>query len=270
MFLIALLVACGSEPATSVTAPVVAAPAPAPVPALDKAQLAAAANRVLAPSPEETRLVLERAGIATDVAALVPRRTFRFDTPDKDVVAVRTGVLLSDTVLTLTAATDEELVGRLEQVHAGLTAMGAGKGLLDTVQGLTEQTRNKGIARADLLRSIDETVSRAVPEDGVGPDDRTGPLLQAGAWLATIHVAAQATLASDKLDAAGPLFHQKPVVDWFLGYLATDAQGKAPDALLVQLEATLKTLGGLAGKFTFTREEVQQIETSTAQLLALI
>jgi len=237
---------------------------------LDAAALEATANRVLAPSPEETRLVLERAGITSDVAALVPKRTFRFDTADKDVVAVRTGVLMSDTVLTLTSSTDEELAARLEQVHAGLTAMGAGKGLLDTVSSLSAQTRNKGISRPDLLRALDETVSMAVPEQGVGPDDRTGPLLQAGAWLATIHVAATSTLASGKLDAAGPLFHQKPVVDWFLGYLATDAAQRAPDALLVQLEATLRTLSELAGKTTFTAEDIKQIEDATGKLLSLV
>jgi hypothetical protein len=263
-----VLLACSGEaPAPPPAAP----PPPPPAEKIDPAAATAAAeSRALAPSPEETRKVTQRAGISTDLATLVPERALDLDATNKDVLAVRTGVYLSDTVLTVREAKKEDLVLRLETVKKGLEGMGAGAGLLATLSSLTDRLRNDAITRDELLTELDGLVGMAVPGEGVGPDDRTGPLLQAGAWVATTNLVAKAVLHSGKLDAADTLLRQKAVVDWFRGYLKGEGAGKAEAELLAKLDATLAALGDIAAKEHLTEDDVKTVEAKTGEILSLM
>lgn len=265
-----LLAGCGAPEPTAPPAPAPAPAAVAPVPAVSQGELAALTQRVLAPSPVETRKALERAGVAADVARLVPSRNLVLDGPNVDVVAVRTGVLLADTVLALDTLADPDLLARMKTLQQGLVRMGAGAGLLATVQGLVDRQTNHGITRPELLQALDETVGAAIPEEGLGPDDRTGPLLQSGAWLATTNVAAEAVLQGGKVDAAGTLFRQKAVADWFLGYVRGAAKAKADEQVLKVLEETLTTLSTLSAKESLGEADVRAIRDATGALLGML
>ena len=263
-----VLLACGSPEPTPVAAPIVAAPRPPP--ALSELEREALTNRVLAPSPVETMKTMERAGIGSDLAVLVPRRKLTVDGPNVDVAALRTGVVLADTVLILKDVSDEDLGLRMQSVLVGLRRIGAGAGLLANVSGVIDRHANGGITRDEILDALDETVSSAVPGSGVGPEDRTGPLLQAGAWLATTNVAAEAVLRSGKYDSAALLFHQRPVVDWFHGYVQGAAKAKADEQVLKLLDETLAELSVTAAKDTFAEADVRRIRDRTAALLEMM
>ena len=56
---------------------------------------AQAENIALVPSPAEMQKALEKAGVTGGLSALVQERAFKMDAENKDVVAVRTGVLLA-------------------------------------------------------------------------------------------------------------------------------------------------------------------------------
>lgn len=266
-----LLVACGGEPAvTPAEAPTAVQEAPAAVPPLDLAAQQAAATQALAPSPAETRTVVERAGIGIDIATLVPTRDLVVEGASPDLLAVRTGVYLADTVLTLKEAPKDALVLRLERIHAGLSGMGAGAALLSTVASLTDKVRNDAISRDVLLDEVDAIVGMSVPGAGVGPTDRTGPLLQAGAWAATTNLVAGALLQSGKLDAADQLLRQKDVVAYFRRYVQAEGTVKADPALLTRLDAALGALAELAGRPHLGEPEVKAIQAHTAEILALL
>lgn len=265
--LLALLAACATEPAAP---PPPSAPAAPATPTLPAAELKQVTAKVLAPSPRETRDALAKAGIQADVARLVPRRAYRLDAADRDIVAVRTGVLLADAVLTVETASDADLVARLEQVEAGLAGMGAGEGLRAQVRGAVARVRNGGVSRADLLAEIDDVVGMAVPGGGVGPDDRSGPLLQAGAWLASSHLVAQALIDAGRPELADQLLHQQAAAEWFLGYVRAGAEGRADADLLRSVERTLVVLATVAGKPSIPPDDVRAVRDRTAELLALL
>lgn len=133
--LLVLLRACATE---SAPPPAVAPSEPSPAAKIDPAAATKLAQPVgLSPSPEETRKVVERAGIAVNLSTLVPSRSLSLEGGNKDVIAERTGVYLADTVLSIRQALKDALVERMERVHAGLDAMGAG--LLTTAKDLTER-----------------------------------------------------------------------------------------------------------------------------------
>lgn len=270
--LLSLLAACDSEPAAKpapVAPPPAAAPAAAPPATIDPAAQASA-TRALAPSPAETRKAVESAGISVDLAKLVPQRTLALDGKNADIVAVRTGVTLADTVLTLREADTATLVTRMESIHLGLKTMGAGSGLLATLESLTGQVRNEAISRDALLDELDAIVGSAVPEEGMGPNDRTGPLLQAGAWAATTNLVAAAIVQTGKYDAAEQLLRQKDVVEYFRKYVKEEGAEKADAEVLKQLGASLAALSEIAGKPSLGEAEVKDIQEKTGELLKLL
>lgn len=275
-----LLAACGGEPSAPAAKDAPGAPGPeagAPAapkaevpPPLDPAAKQAAATQALAPSPAETRAVVERAGLGIDIATLIPTRDLVVEGASPDVLAVRTGVYLADTVLTLKEAPKDALVLRLERIHAGLSGMGAGAALLSTVASLTDKVRNDAISRDQLLDEVDAIVGMAVPAEGVGPTDRTGPLLQAGAWAATTNLVASAVLQSGKIEAADQLLRQKDVVEYFRRYVQAEGATKADPALVAQLDAALVALSELAGRPHLGEAEVKAIQAHTGEILALL
>jgi hypothetical protein len=64
----------------------------------------------------ETRLAAERAGITTTLASLIPKRNFDFSKEDVNHIAMRTGILLADTVLTISELPKEKLLNNLTQI----------------------------------------------------------------------------------------------------------------------------------------------------------
>ena len=257
--------ACTAEPE---------APAPSPAPSevaqpLIPEQLEAAVADALAPSPQETRLAVERAGISLTFATLLPERNFKFENQDPDRVALRTGVLLSDLVLAVKEAEKPWLVGELQKLHDGLKAMGSGEGLLSTVLDMKTGVENDALSRDELLQQLDDIVGMSRGQ-GVAPGAEGEILLEAGAWLAGTNMTARAILRSGQLDAADSLLRQKQVAQHFLDYTNSDeAQEKAPE-VTVLLRTTLERLVALADQETIGRQDLEEVRDQTQALVDLL
>lgn len=258
-----LLFACSTEPAPVTT------PAPV-VEALNPEQIAAAVDQALAPSPHETRLAVEKAGISLTFATLLPERNYRFDNADIDRVALRTGVILSDLVLAVKEAETPWLVDELQHLHDGLKAMGAEEGLLSTVADMKAGVENDSISRDELLQQLDDIIGMAPEGEGVGPDDSSGPLLQAGAWLAGTNMTARAILRSGQLDAADTLLRQKAVAEYFLGYVSEGEGQEKAGELQALLKATLENMIAVADQETIGREDIEGVRDQTQALVDLL
>lgn len=248
-------------------------PAPEPKPAAETpAPVVPAApevSRILAPSPLKLEAQVREAGVADVLGDLVPTTPAEVTTDDKDLIAVRTGVVLAYAVLGGRETPKEEFVGQLRSARAGMAGLGAGAGLLSTIDDSIKHVENDAASREDFLRELDEIVGYAVPEQGWGPDDRTGPLLQAGAWLAGTNVVARAIVRSGKADAADKLLRREDVARYFLGYVRTEGQGKA-GPVAEQLEKTLTQLAEIAEKPTLTVEDANAVADATGALLKLL
>lgn len=265
-----LLFACATDEAPE--AAVEPPPAVKAPPMLPPEELRAAGERdALAPSPDETRTAVEKAGLVTSLGSLVQPRFMEMDHPDKNRVAVRTGVVLAETILSVKEATDEDLAGSLKQIADGLSALGAGEGLTSTLDEHRTALKNGGITRDELLQSLDDIAGMADPDQGFGPGDTTGPLLQAGAWAAGIHVVSKAILAEDRIDAAETLLRQEAVLAWFQGYVRGHGNEQAPSEFLQHIDAELTAMQAvLAGEGTLDKADVEAIRDSSGRLLSLI
>jgi hypothetical protein len=249
-----------------------AAATPDAPPKLSPDELAAGSQNIaLVPSVIETQSALEAAGIGTKLSDLLTERKFDMKNENKDNVAVRTGVVIADLLLTVKTAPKEKLVEQLEQIKNGLAALEGGADIQQVVTDIQDRVKGDAVTRDELLKELDELSGAVIPELEFNGQNRIVPLIQAGSWLEGANLVAKAVKGSNKPDAADTLLKQPAVVDYFIKYVKTEGAEKAPAAITEKLEESLTILKGLAEKKEpFTNEDIEKVIKTTDDVLALL
>lgn len=265
------------------------APAPAPAPAPGAAPAAAAQenpatpevtkkqlsddseNNTLVPSPIETQKALEKAGIETQLSALISKRKMDVTNKNPDDAAVRTGVVIADMLLTVKTSSKEDLLTQLDEVETGMQQLQGGHDIKATIDDIKDRVKGDAVTRDELLKELDEISQAVIPELRFNGKERVVPLIQAGSWLEGANLLAKAVKAANKPSAADALLKQPAVVDYFLHYVQTQGQNEAPEAVTAKLETSLKTLKGIASKpGSLTAEDIDTVAKTTDDVLALL
>ena len=213
---------------------------------------------------------LEKAGLTSQLASLVGDRKISVNSDNLDQVAVRTGVVLAEVVLTVKDTPKERFAERMETLKEGFKLLGAGDDIPNTIDDIVERVNNDAVSREDLLKEVDELSGVMVPELETEAGDWVVPLIQAGSWLEGSHLVASAIQKEAKFGAAGELLRQPSVVDYFLNYVQREGREKAPDEVVKQLEQTLLKLKEIASKDALSEEDVQTIHDVTGAVLQLL
>jgi hypothetical protein len=213
---------------------------------------------------------LEKAGLTSQLASLVGDRKISVNSDNLDQVAVRTGVVLAEIVLTVKDTPKERFAERMETLKEGFKLLGAGDDIPSTIDDIVERVNNDAVSRDDLLKEVDELSGVMVPELETEAGDWVVPLIQAGSWLEGSHLVASAIQAESKYGAAGALLRQPSVVDYFLSYVQREGREKAPDEVVKQLEQTLLKLKEIAAKDALSEEDVKTIHDVTGAVLQLL
>ena len=279
MLLAVILAACGGETAEKPAAAKAEAAEPASEKAapakklakFDAATLKAEALKVaLVPSPAEMQKALGNAGLESQLSSLVENRDISVEVENKDQVAVRTGVILADLVLTVKEASDEVQLKRLAKIKKGFSLLGAGGDVAATIDELSDKIKSGSGSKEDLLKEFDELSGVLVPELKYEAGDWVVPLIQAGSWLEGAHLVAGAVKSEGKYDAAGKLLKQPHVVQYFIDYVEREGKDKAPDQVILKLQETLTTLKETTSKTVIEEEDVNTIHSSTAAVLTML
>ena len=136
------------------TAPAAAAEAPAAPAGLTEAMRAAASEEHLVPSPGEMQAAMSSAGIQTTLASLVSTREMDMSNPNKDHIAVRTGVVLADLLLTVSDADKADTVSRFKQIREGLSVLKAGEDLPREIDDLIERIEADSLTGDKLVKHV--------------------------------------------------------------------------------------------------------------------
>ncbi|MSQ01210.1 MAG: hypothetical protein EXR71_04850 [Myxococcales bacterium] len=243
---------------------------PGPAKLAPAALAAAAENVALVPSPAEMQKALERAGIATGLSGMVADRPLKMDIENKDVIAVRTGVAMADALLTVKDAPPDKLTARLTLVKTGMTALGGGVDIGATIDDINARITNNSVSREDLVKELDEIHGAIIPEIKFEAGERAVPLIQAGSWLEGSNLVSGAIVAANNATAGTELLRQPQIADYFLKYVAVEGAGKAPDAVLAQLQTTLTRLKEICSKPILTLDDVKEVKSQTDAVLALL
>ena len=275
--LLGLVIACsGGDNATKEEAPKKSEPsteaAPKQMKSFDLAELQKAAEEVaLVPSPAEMQKSLSNAGLTSDLAGLVSaERNIAMDVEDKDNLAVRTGVVLADLVLTVKTASKEAKLERLGKLKVGFKSLGAGDDIQATIKDLETQIKNDAINEDDLLKEMDELSGVMVSELEYEAGEWVVPLIQAGSWLEGANLVSAAIVKENKFDVAGQLLKQPRVVEYFLKYVEREGRSKAPDQVVTKLTEVLNILKKIAEKPAMSTEDVKEINSSTSEVLSML
>jgi hypothetical protein len=254
-------------PATPVASPTEPVKPSAPV--LDMSRIIKKAkNTWLVPQPSEIQNALKELGVSEDVSAMVKAREPDFAPMDGQRIAVNTGVVIADLVLTVNQATPQVNAKSIRTIARGLKELGAPDKQLNKLEQFAKRVESGTVAGRALVSELDEYQTAVLQglEEFSSKDAVVG--IQAGAWLRAVHLVASALQKGNKADQGGHLFQQPQVVDHFMGYLAGDA---AKDSSLVQ-EAVpvLRQLKAIATKPEVTAQDVNQIASVTGDLLTRI
>ncbi len=243
----------------------------APEPSLDPATLQKDAQQVaLVPSPAEMEKTLSNAGVGARLADMVQDRDIKMDVSNKDQLAVRTGVVLADLVLTVKNSPKERIAARLDRLSEGLDKLGAGKDVQAEIADMKTRIQNDAVNRDDLVQEFDELSGVMVPELEYEAGEWVVPLIQAGSWLEGAHLVSGAVKSAGKFDAADNLLRQPAVVDYFIKYVEREGGEKAPDEVVAKLKETLSTLKTVSSKPALSAEDVETIHSSTGAVLTLL
>ena len=277
--LAALLAACGGdEPAEKPAAenpaaenPAAGTPAKAPEKTFTAAELAAAAEEVaLVPRPAEMEKALANAGINARLGDMVSDRDISTDHANLDQVAVRTGVVLADLVLTAKTAPKEKTVHNLGKLKKGFEKVGAGNDIQVTIDEMIASVNNDALKGTELVQEMDELSGVLVPELETEAGEWVVPLIQAGSWLEGAHLVSGALKAESKFDAADGMLRQPAVVDYFIKYVDREGGDKAPDEVVAKLNETLKTLKEVSSKPKLEQADVETIHSATGAVLTML
>jgi len=265
-------VACSGEPApTPDTAAADTAAVEAP-PVLSPTDLAnGSENIALVPSVIETQRALEAAGITTQLADLIADKPFDLNNDNKDNVALRSGVLIANLLLTVKSSKKEQLQDQLTKIRAGMATLEGGSDIDAMLADIEDRVKGDGVTRDDLLKEFDQLSGAVIPELEFNGQQRIVPLIQAGSWVQGANLVAKAVKQAGKPEAASAMLKQPAVVDYFIQYVKGEGATKAPAAITEKLEESLTTLKGLAEKKEpFTAEDIDLVIKTTDDVLALL
>jgi hypothetical protein len=258
-----LLAACsgGTVPEVATQAPVVE---PTPMAEHD-------AWKVLSPSPLDLEKEVQDAGLGDALSALVPAG-MPAQPPDeeKDRVAFRTGIVFSFVVLSGRKSEKAAFLEGVRSVRSGMATIGTGGGLLAEMDEAIVQVENDTASREDFLTELNAMVETSVPEDGWGPTDTTGPMLQAGAWLAGINLVARAVVDADNADAANTLLRRPEVAEFFMKYIRSDEGAEKAGSLQDKVAKSLEKLHAVASKDKLEVADAKEIIDVTNLLIAVM
>jgi len=278
LFLTAIATACGSDdPATTAetTAPDAAgaettSKTPTEFKFKDEMLQTSTEEIALVPSPAEMQRALTNLGLNSKLSEMVAYRDIKMDSDNNDQIAVRTGVVIAELVLTVQDAPKEMLINRLNRLNEGFTKLEAGEDITGVVERLVTKVTNDAITREDLVKEMDQLAGVLVPEIRDEAGAQVVPLIQAGAWLEGAHLVSGAIDAEQKHEQAASLLRQPVVVAYFKRYVEREGSDKATDAVLTELRATLTVLGEISDKETMTEEDVKTIHSVTGAVLKLL
>ena len=237
----------------------------------DPATLAGEALKVaLVPSPAEMQKALSNAGLQAQLADMVKSRDISMDVANKDQVAVRTGVILADLVLTVKTASDADQIARLGRIKEGMAKLGADGNVAKTLDELMNKIKSGSGSKGDLLKEFDELSGVLVPELKYEAGEWVIPLIKAGSWLEGAHLVAGAIKEEGKYEEAGKLLKQPHVIDYLIEYVQREGGEKAPDAVLDKLKETLGTLKEVTSKSVIEEADVNTIHSATAAVLTML
>jgi len=264
---VAGLLLAGCPPKEEAPAPEETTPAQKAAPPQTRTDLATVAlNTSLVPSPTEVQEAMLHAGVGIRFDTLVQRRTMDLSA-DRETVALRTGIVLAQLVLTLNHSEKDVLLADLENLRLGLKTIGGGDDVDATIGQIAEHVQADAVTRQELWVQVEEMREAAYGELAMEAGSQMVPLVQAGSWLEGTCLLSAAIIQSEEWGNAYNLLRQPDVVGYFLAQLkSADAEG-VEFPMITLTRGTLEQIHDIAKKDALEEQDVRQVHDLANTLL---
>jgi hypothetical protein len=222
------------------------------------------------PSPKEMQVILSKSGVNMSPPA---DRNFANVGTERDSLAVQTGVLLADLVLTVNSVGKDKQVSYLTDLKSSCEKLNVGSDIPLEIQTVIDEVESGALADQKLVQKFDELHGVMVPELEQEDAKWLVPLVQAGSWLEGAHLVSAAFKGQSDLSAAEGILKQRGVVEYFQTYVnERAAQSNAPAAGVIKtLQATLEALHTVAVKAgPLDNSDIETIHSETGKVLDIL
>ena len=223
------------------------------------------------PSPVKLKKELKKAGLSISVGKMMETKDFpSFDIEDKSRVAVMTGILLTDLVITVDKATPEQIEAILLKLKEGFDKLQTGNDIQSTLDDLVTTVKSPDLDRNTFLEEVDMLSSVLVPELKSEAGTWAIPLIQAGAWLEGIQVISDSIKQDNAYDKGKKLFHHPGIAPYFIRYIEEAGKEKFSNNLNTQIKTALSKLDAYGKKQEVSKEEIDEVSKIVSDLMDLL
>lgn len=277
--LLLLLAGCGGKSTTS-EAPAPDAPETSPdaTPEVDpediptkvdiEAARTTARTAMFVPAPSEFQAALATSAEGVDLKKLIADTQRKLDGKSRPVIALETGVRITNVMLSAHAGADK---GRMDQLmgHAleGLTALQAPPTLLEQLGKVRSDFASGVIGGSELVPALDVLAQGIHEELSANVDRDTAVLVQAGGWLQAADLLSKAVGDAGLGGDAAALLHQPSLLAFFLEFLKNTDPARAGDPTVTGVITQMEAMAAIAGKAELSAEDVKAVHQHTTTIL---
>jgi hypothetical protein len=239
---------------------------------IEVAQLEKVASDVeVIPSPVKMKTELKKAGLNISVGEMIEQKALpSFDIEDKSRVAVLTGILLTDLVITVDKASPERIEKVLVKLKKGFEKLKTGNDIQSTIDDLITTVKTPDFDRSSFLDEVDMLSSVLVPELKSEAGTWAIPLIQAGAWLEGVQVISTSIKKEGAYEKGKKLFHHPGIAPYFIRYIDEAGKEKFSNNLNAQIKTALSKLDAYGKKAEVSKEEIDEVAQIVSDLMGLL
>jgi len=220
------------------------------------------------PAPTEFQAALQASNVQIDIRKMVKGEGRSLEGKNRSIIALETGVRLSNLLLSVQAKDKAEVIRRIKLARAGVEALGLPKEVLAGIDDTTKEYQSGALTDLELGPVLD-ILAKGIRDDlGDQADPSLATLVEAGGWVQGVYLLSTALGEGGMTGDAAGLLHQPTVLDHFTKFIKESDAGRAGDPDVLSVVAELEKMQSIAKKETLTSDDVKAVAAHTAAILA--
>ncbi len=219
------------------------------------------------PAPSEIVSLIQEADTSGQLSAAVGATLPTYEGQERWKAALALGVATADLLIVVPDASDEDLIARLDNIAAGMQALGSTDEQVADLTELRAKVAGGAIARDKLVGELDTLRSDLLVEGREQYGERDVMLIAVGGWARAVNLFATLAEGAETMPEGSEVLKLRIVLDTLL-------DGVGPDAEVQPVADALRTILPVA---TVTGrpdappspEDLVVLKEATSQILAL-
>ncbi len=227
-----------------------------------------ARTAMFVPAPTEFQAALKAGKVEIDLKSLVTDEDRSLDGKQRTIIALETGVRLSNLLMSVQEGEKATLLNRMKRARAALVALQAPQSLVAEIDKVLGSFGSGDTKVKELGPSLDLLAEKVREELRENADANVATLVEAGGWVQGAHLLSTAIGNAGLAGDSAALLRQPTVLAHFLNFLKDSDPARAGDPDVVAVIKEMEAMQVLASKPELANEDVRQVAVHTGNILA--